>query len=249
MNTARIYLLETKYELLKLLRIPGKIAPLVLFPCLFYAVFGVAMSSARSPLHMPSYLLATYGAFGMMGAALMGISVGLSVERALGWLAVKRASPMPGGANLIARIATGIALGLTTFTVLFVVGAGFGGVRLSPLSVLSLAAILAYGAIPFCALGIALGYFISAQSVHAVVNLCYLPMAFLTGLWLPLQFLPKMMRTIAPALPSYHLGQAALLVIGQPAEGTLPAHLAALAAFTLIFTGAAWLGYRRDESR
>ena len=107
----------------------------------------------------------------------------------------------------------------------------------------------ALGTIPFCALGLAIGYFASAQSVHAVVNLFYLPMAFCSGLWIPMPMLPDFLQTIAPAFPAYHLAQAALLILHQPAVGSFSAHIAALAAFTILFTGVAWAGHSLDESR
>jgi ABC-2 type transport system permease protein len=82
-----------------------------------------------------------------------------------------------------------------------------------------------------------------------VVNLFYLPMAFCSGLWIPLPMLPDFLQTIAPIFPAYHLAQAALLILKQPAVGSITGHVAALAAFTIVFGGLAWTGHSRDESR
>jgi ABC-2 type transport system permease protein len=125
----------------------------------------------------------------------------------------------------------------------------FGGVQLPFANAAALFATLALGTIPFCALGLTIGYFASAQSVHAVVNLFYLPMAFCSGLWIPLPMLPDFLQTIAPIFPAYHLAQAALLILKQPAVGSITGHVAALAAFTIVFGGLAWTGHSRDESR
>jgi ABC-2 type transport system permease protein len=198
---------------------------------------------------MATYMLGTYGVFGITGAALMGVGAGVAVERGLGWMQVKRASPMPTAADLLAKIIAAVLIGLTIVSLLFTTGYLFGGVELPLANAAALFATLALGTIPFCALGLAIGYFASAQSVHAVVNLFYLPMAFCSGLWIPLPMLPDFLQTIAPIFPAYHLAQAALLILKQPAVGSITGHVAALAAFTIVFGGLAWTGHSRDESR
>ena len=47
------------------------------------------------------------------------------------------------------------------------------------------------GVLPFCAMGLFVGSLVSGQAAPAIVNLIYLPMAFLSGLWVPMQFLGK----------------------------------------------------------
>jgi ABC-2 type transport system permease protein len=245
MNT---YWLETKYECLKMLRQPGRLAPLVLFPVVFYAFFGLSGKGMRG-VNMATYLLGTYGVFGIMGASLMGIGSGLAVERGLGWMQVKRASPMPAASDLIAKIAAAVMLGLIIVAVLFGMGFGFGGVRLPAGRIAGLAATLILGTIPFCALGVAIGYFAKAQSVHGIINLFYLPMSFCSGLWIPISMLPDFLQAAAPALPSYHLAQTALNILGQESSGTLAGHIVALVGFTVLFAAAARYGYARDEAR
>ena len=245
MNT---YWLEMKYECLKMLRMPGRIAPLVLFPVVFYALFGLSGNGMRA-VDMSTYLLGTYGVFGIMGAALMGIGGGLAVERGLGWMQVKRASPMQPAADLVAKIAASVMLGAMIVGLLLVLGFGFGGIRMRAGQVAAVSATLILGSIPFCALGVAIGYFTKAQSVHGVINLIYLPMAFCSGLWIPISLLPLFLQGVAPALPPYHLAQAALAILGQRVEGTLAGHIAALVGFTALFAAVAGYGYARDEAR
>lgn len=249
MNLIKIYMLELRSECLQLLRMPGKLAPLVLFPAVFYSFFGLSFRPANSGASMASYLLGTYSVFGIMGAALMGIGAGLAVERDLGWLQLKRASPMPAAAHLAAKMTAAVLLGLMIVLMLLGLGFAFGGVRMPWSTGLALAGTLALGSVPFCALGLAIGYFAGAQSVHAIVNLFYLPMAFCSGLWIPVNFLPKFLQSAAPALPPYHLAQAALAILQQPSTGTLTGHAAALTGFTVVFLGLAWLGHSLDESR
>ena len=108
---------------------------------------------------------------------------------------------------------------------------------------------LVAGAIPFCALGLAIGNFAGPNSAPAMVNMIYLPMAFCGGLWIPLQFLPKGIQAIAPLLPSFHLSQIALRILGAPSVGSAASHVEALAGFTLLFAGIAWLGQAREREK
>jgi ABC-2 type transport system permease protein len=249
-SPARTYVLEAKYEFLKLLRMPAYAIPSIAFPAMFYVLFGLVLGS-RAPrgLSMPTYLIATYGAFGVIGAALFGFGVGVAVERGQGWLTLKRATPMPPAAFLVAKLFMCVVFSAAIVLLLSVLGVVFGGVRLSNGAWTRLALTLIVGAIPFCALGLAFGYAAGPNSAPPLVNLIYLPMAFVSGLWIPVEVLPPIIGRIAPFLPAYHLGQLALQAVGY-GVGTPPwAHVTALLGFTCLGLGLALWGYRRDEDR
>ena len=247
-SPARVYALEAKYELLKLIRMPAYAVPSIAFPVVFYALFGLIFGG-RAPggLNMATYLVATYGAFGVIGAALFGFGVGVAVERGQGWLVLKRASPMPPMAFFAAKLFVCCAFAATIVAVLIVLGTSAGGVRLGIGSWLVLSATLVLGTIPFCALGLAAGYLTGPNSAPAIVNLIYLPMAFVSGLWIPIEALPGFLRAIAPYLPAYHLGQLALKVAGAGLGAPPWSHVTALVGFTVAGLAIAVWGYRRDE--
>lgn len=247
MNTAAIYVKEAKYEFLKLLRVPAFSLSTIGFPLMFYVLFGLVMNSAATG--MSTYLLATYGAFGVIGVCLYGFGVGLANERGLGWLELKQASPLPPAAYFIAKLAMSALFSIIVIALLFTLGFTLGHVRLAPFDTLRLAAILIAGAIPFGAMGLAFGYFVKPNAAPALTNLIYLPMAFCSGLWIPLQFLPTPLQHFAPFLPAYHLSRLALGVLGLDQPNAYWGHWAALAAFTMIFLGLARLGYMRDETQ
>src|ERR1700761_6707168 len=107
-DTATIYLKEAKYEFLKNLRLRMYTASVLSFPIMFYVLFGLVLNSheAIGGMRVPTYLIATYGTFGVMGASLFGTAAGLASDRGLGWLQVKRASPMPPFAYFVAKVIT-----------------------------------------------------------------------------------------------------------------------------------------------
>jgi ABC-2 type transport system permease protein len=247
---SNVYLLEAKMEFLKSLRMKMYSLSTVIFPAMFYCFFGLAMGKEGSKDSMPMarYLLATYGAFGVMGASLFAFGVGVAVERGLGWLQVKRASPMPPAAYFFAKAVVSLFAAIVV-ALLFGLGAAFGDVRMPLWQWLGIGGALILGAIPFCALGLAIGNFAGPNSAPGTVNMIYLPLALCGGLWIPFQFLPKGIQSIAPFLPSFHLSQIALRILGAPVQGTVIGHVEALVAFTLIFAGIAWMGQMREREK
>ena len=245
----RILATETKYEFLKLVRLPGFAIPIVVFPLMFYMIFGLAFGRQRmGSATMATYLLATMGAFGVIGAALFGLGVTVAGERGQGWLTVKRASPMPMVTYFGAKVLMSMLFSAIIVALLFVLGVTFGNVHLPAALWLKLAAALVLGATPFCALGLAIGYLAGPNSASPIVNMIHLPIAAASGLWMPLEVLPPFVRRIAPALPPFHLSQLALGTIGL-SPGSMTVHMIALAGFAAGFLVLASIGYRRDEGR
>ena len=244
-----VYWMESKMELRKMARLKQYSVSTVCFPLMFYIFFGLAMPSSFGSLTLGKYLLATYGAFGVMGATLYAFGAGVAAERGLGWLEVKRASPMPPAAYLVAKAVVSVTFGALVVTLLFALGAIFGGVRMPAVQWALLWIVLVAGAIPFGAIGLTIGNLAGPNSAPGIVNLTFLPMGFLGGLWMPIGFLPKALQHFAQCLPSYHFGQIALAILGVPPQGSVLTHVEALLGFGLVFAGIAWVAQSRDHDK
>ena len=244
--TARIYLLETRSELLRVWRTPGFAIPTLLFPTMFYLFFGVMLAKGEHGAEQSLYALAGLGSFGVMTPGLFGFGVGFAMDRGLGWLQVKRASPMPPLAYLFGKMVMAMLFAAIVSSMLCCMAAFLAHVSLAPGQWLRLLVMLILGSIPFCALGLAVGAWAKPQSAPALVNLIYLPMSFLSGLWMPLQFLPAFMQKLATLLPAYHLAQLAYSAVGVVSQEPLLPHVLALAGFTAGFLILAARGYRRN---
>jgi len=245
-----IYWKEIKYEFLKRLRMPVYSLSLVLFPTMFYTLFGLLMNRNGSihQLSAATYLMATMACYGVMGVGMFGFGVGVAVERGQGWLEAKRASPMPAAAPFVGRLGTCLLFSIVVAIPLLIAGTAFGGVRMSLSQVLLFIAALVAGSIPFCALGLAIGYFARPNSAAAVVNLIYLPLSFFSGLWMPIEAFPPALQKVGHMLPPYHFGQLVLNVAGAH-NGAVGVHLEVLTGFALICLGLARLGFQRDEGK
>jgi ABC-2 type transport system permease protein len=250
-HTGTIYLKEAKYEFLKNLRLRMYTLSVLSFPIMFYVLFGLVLNSKQSlaGTPVPVYMIATYGTFGVMGASLFGTASGLASDRGLGWLQVKRASPMPPFAYFTAKVVTSMIFSTIIVLVLFGLGIAFGGVRMPVAQFAMLLGTLVAGSLPFSAMGLALGYFTGPNSAPATINLIYLPMSACSGLWMPIMFLPKIMQHIALFMPPYHLAQLALSMVGAGSPQSTAAHWEVLAAFTLICLGGARIGFQRDKGK
>ncbi|WP_066091873.1 ABC transporter permease [Xanthomonas massiliensis] len=242
-STPRLLLAEARYEFLRVLRTPAFAIPALSFPLLFYLLFGVLLN--RGNPQAARYLLATYGVFGTMAPALFAFGVGFAVDRERGLLALKRAQPVPGVVLLGARLLMAMLFALEVALLLLAAGALLGGVVLHAGQYAWLLAIDVAGALPFCALGLFIGGRVGGAAAPGVVNLVYLPMALLSGLWLPLSMLPPLFSTLAPAWPSWHLAQLALQVMGLASAGGAAMHLGVLVLWTAVFFALALRRLRR----
>jgi ABC-2 type transport system permease protein len=124
-----------------------------------------------------------------------------------------------------------------------------GRTHLSAWEAFRLIAVILVGSIPFAAMGLLISLLVPANSAPGMINLIYLPMSFASGFWMPISVLPHWLQVAAPALPTYHLAQVALNVIGDAQPGSMPAHWQALAGFTLVMFGAAWIIFTRSEAK
>jgi ABC-2 type transport system permease protein len=247
---ARIYVTEARHEFLKLMRVPIFAVSTVALPLMFYVLFGVALGGGEAGgVGATTYMMATYGVFGVIGAALFGFGVSVAFERGQGWMRLKRVSPMPPPAYFVAKVVMATAVSALIVGAMFTLGATLGGVRMPLTQWISLGLVLILGALPFSAMGLAFGYLVGPNSAPAVLNLVYLPIAFASGLWIPIHQLPAFVQGIAPALPPYHFAQLALGTVGASEGGSAALHLLALLAFTAVFLAVAVWGFRRDEGR
>jgi len=224
---------------LNLLRTPAYTLPTLLFPIMFYSFFGLLLIPGQA-----QFLLCTFATFGCVGASLFAFGVGIATERAQGWLTLLRATPAPLSAVLAGK-GFGAALFAAIITItMSVLAAVFGDVRMATSQWAGLLLVMVAGSVPFAALGIGLGMSMSPNAAPAVLNLIYLPLGFMSGLWIPASQLPGFMQLIANWLPPYHVAELALYVTGTKAATPLVS-LAILLAYTLLFILFASWAWRR----
>ncbi len=231
-STLSVYVTEARLEFLRMLRMPTFALPALIFPGMFYSLFGILMGSGKA--EVSAYLLTTYCIFGVMGPGLFGFGVSVAMEKDRGWLKWRRAVPALPGAYFVSKMMMALIFAFIIFIELALLASTLGGVHLEVSQWLQLLVISLLSSLPFCAMGLVIGILVNGQAAPAVVNFTYLPMAFLSGLWLPINMLPKFLGKLAPIWPSYHASQIALKVIGADLGAPLWQHITYLIVFTLV---------------
>jgi ABC-2 type transport system permease protein len=230
------YLNEAKFEFVGALRTPAFAVPFLLLPMLIYLLFGVGIAAdevAKNPA-LANYLFCSFSVFAVSGPAIFGVGCGLAMERDAGLMKLKRALPLPHGAYLLAKMLMAMVFAAISFTSLLITALLVGKLTLGALQLTALAVVMVVGVLPFCALGLFIGTYVSGSAAPAISNLVYLPMMWLGGLFVPL---PKFLQAQSMIWPSFHLNQIATGVSGLDAFHSVPTLLSVgvLVGVTVLF--------------
>ena len=116
-------------------------------------------------------MLAGYAVFGMVGAALFGIGVGLASEISAGWLELKRASPMPPIAYLLAKCCSAVAFGIVIVSILTVLGIGVAHLSITLPEYVRMLGLTVVGVVPFACMGMVLALTVPFNSAPGIANM------------------------------------------------------------------------------
>lgn len=240
---------QARAELIKLLRAPDFVAPVVLLPVLLFALFGGPWIGVVTPggMSLGPLLASSFTAYGVLGIVLFAFGEAVAAERGQGWLRLIRATPLPGWAFLSAKLVAGLAL-VVIFLAVMIPAATLLGVRLDPLGWGRVAVVSAIGGLALAPIGFLVGFLVRPNAAGAMALLVYLPLSYASGMWTPVEELPDIAQRVAPFLPTYHLTELAHAAAGVPTSDTL-GHAAFLVGTFLVTGGLATLAYRRVAGR
>ncbi|MGE7384709.1 ABC transporter permease [Streptomyces sp. NPDC004126] len=210
------------------------------FPLLFLVVFGLIFSGQdveQSGRPYISYIAPGVMSWGVANAAVFGIAFTLMQWRRDDLLRLIRLSPTPLTTVLASRYVLALVVGVVQAAVFVAVAMlpGFG-LELDGRWPLVLPA-LVLGITAFMAIGVIVGnYAKTPEAVAAIANCMMVPMAFLSGSFLPLDMMPSWLRTVSRVLPLRYLNDAASgALTGSGSLAAIGIGCAALAGFALLF--------------
>jgi len=246
----RVLLAQTWSEILIRWRLPAFSATSLALPVVLFSFFGLPFAGRSGPrgVDVGVFLLASFGAYAVAQVMVFGFGIGVAVERGQKVDLLMRATPLPPGVYLIAKVAVGMLFALVSVLVLFTYGGVIGGIRLAPGIWVSVIVRLLAGSLPLIALGFAIGYLAGPNAAPAVANLIYLPLAFASGIFLPYEQLPAFVQRVAPYLPTYHYAQLAWSAVGAGRE-PVSTSVGWLAGYAALFIWVATRAYRREAER
>jgi ABC-2 type transport system permease protein len=241
---------QTWSELLIRWRIPAFSVTSLALPILFFTFFGLPFARHTSPdgVSLGAYMLASFGTYGVGSVMVYGFGIGVANERAQRTDLLVQATPLPPAIYLLAKVLVALLFALVSVLVLIGYGMAVGGIRQPAAAWGAMVLWLLAGSLPFVALGFWIGYASGPHAAPAVANFVYLPLAFASGLFLPMGQLPAIVQQIAPYLPTYHLAQLAWSAVGA-GSGSVATSLAWLLGYTALFLALAVRAYTRDQRR
>jgi ABC-2 type transport system permease protein len=214
--------------------------PLVLF--LFIASSNKHVTLQGIPF--PVYYLTGMVAWGTMNAVSAGGGI-IALERAVGWTRQLRITPLPVGAYISTKVASGYALACLTIVVLYIAALSIP-VHLTLDGWLLMTGLILIGLLPFAALGIFLGHSLSPDTMGPAIGVISGVFALLGGAWFPLST-SGTLYDVVKLLPSYWLvqaGRAGLTHKVWPLEGWI-----VMVVWTAGLTALAVMAYRRDTGK
>lgn len=160
-----------------------------------------------------------------------------------------RLTPVGTGAIVTARVGVSIGIALVQ-TALFIGIAQlpYFGLKLSHYWWMSIPVVIA-GTLAFLSIGLLAGAIAKTEEAAALItNLVVLPMAFLSGAFVPLDFSPPWVRTVANIFPLKHLvtGTQDVLVRGKGPASVLP-ELGILLGFAVVLAAIAVKAFRWED--
>jgi ABC-2 type transport system permease protein len=175
------------------------------FPIVLFLLLGSVYDGDIDGYRASDLLLVGMLGYGAANTAFAGLAISLVVRREMGLLKRIRATPLPPATYLAAALVSILFVFLLDVVVLFVIGVLLFDAE-GPERIASLLLVLLVGAAAFAGLGLAAAALIrSADGASAVVNLIVLPMAFLSGSFVPTQEYPQWLQDVSEVLPLKHL--------------------------------------------
>lgn len=244
-----------KAELRRMFRNPMFTVGTIGFPLMFFGLFGLPNAKAVTDggVNVGQIILIQFAVYSLLSLAMFSFGAAIALQRTDGWLRLLRASPLPIPLFFTAKVLGAMLFSLVALAALYVFAHFAGGITL-PLGVaLLVTGKLLLCMIPLIALGLCIGFLVSPQAAQIFANIVSVIMSFASGLFTPLDQMPKFVQDIAPLMPAYHVGQVGLSALYlnalYPDGRAEMQHWLILAAFTLVFGALAVWGMKKDESR
>lgn len=231
-------------EVRRLYRSPRFLIFTIGLPVLYFLMFaGIYGGDGPQATVVLMIAMATFGVI----TASVTTGGRVAVERGIGWSRQLRLTPLPAWGYLLVKAAVAMLVALPTLVLVFAVAGLVRGVELDALTWLRVGAVAWVGVLPFAAVGLLVGMLATPDTAQAMATVTMLLFSFLGGVFIPTDVLPPVMLTIAQALPSYWLVDAAT---AQAFGGAIPPEgVLVVLAWLAVVGGLVAMRYRRDSIR
>ena len=194
------------------------ILPLI-FLVIFTSIFGneTLENGARvATLYVPGIL-----ALAIISATAVNLAINMTTRRERGLLKRVRGTPIPPWVFLASQALAGFVISLVMTVIIVVVGRILFGVSLNANGIPALLISLIIGATSFAMIGLALTTIIPSEDASpAVTNAVFLPLYFISDVFIAGDATPEWIQNIASIFPVRHLAHALQESFNPFAEST-----------------------------
>jgi ABC-2 type transport system permease protein len=186
-----------------------------LLPLLFLALFGAIFAGSQDDLDV---IVPGIAGMSVMSTTFSALAMNVTFLREQGVLKRMRGTPLPASAYLGGVFANAVTNAAVQLALVVVAGKLFFGVDW-PSEWVTLAVFAVTGVVALAALGVAWSHVIpNFDAAPAYVNIVFLPVIFVSGVFFDAEDAPAFLRDIAQALPLTHLieGLSGAMVEGVP---------------------------------
>ena len=250
-------LLAAATELRASLRTPEFAAGAIAIPVILYAMFGLPNSDGALPggTAVGLVMAVSMCAYGVVSLAIFTFGDDVAKERGRGWTRTLSATPLPTWVYLVGKLANALVLGTIIVAAIAALAVLMGGADLPIVTWVQLWLLMLAGVLSFSTLGFAIAYVARPRAAAMIANLVFLPLAFASGFFVPMNQLPEVLRDVAAFLPTFHFGQLAHHLVMPAADvafwtgaATRPlwVHVAWVAGSAVVLGTIALLASRRE---
>jgi ABC-2 type transport system permease protein len=193
----------------------------ILMPVLFLLLFSSIFRHVKATVPggtMPEgvYYVGSIIAYGVIAASFLNLAINVVQYREAGIYKRRRATPVPSGAIIGGRTIVGCVTALVMAAILLAIGWFSVSAHLTARTLPAFVLTLAVGTIVFCVLGFAMSTVITnADAAQPVLLAVFLPLSFISGIFIPVSSLPHWLADIGRVFPIYPFA-AALIACYNP---------------------------------
>ena len=202
---------QLRFDLLIFRRNPAGTFFTVVLPLIFLVIFtsifgnNTLENGAKvATLYVPGILT-----LAIVSATAVNAAITMTARRERGVLKRVRGTPVPPWVFVLSQALAGFVIAMVMTVIITLVGRILYGVELQLETLPSLLISLLLGAMAFSAIGLALTTIISSEdAAPAVTNAIFLPLYFVSGVFIPDSEVPDWVGTVGNLFPVSHLNQA-----------------------------------------
>jgi ABC-2 type transport system permease protein len=216
-------------------------------PLLFLALFGAVFSGNQDQLDV---IIPGIAGLSIMSTTFSALAMNLTFLREQGILKRIRGTPLPTGAYLGALALNAVTNAIVQVSIIVIAGRLLFGIDW-PRHGLELVVFVVAGVACMAALGVAFSHLIpNFDAAPAYVNIVFLPVIFISGVFYDVANAPRFLHDIAEVLPLVHIidGLSGALVTGATLSDNL-GDLAVIAAWGAVGAFFAARGFSWEGKR